>query len=142
MVEVKVVGTVRTHRDLIVWQKAVLLAGKIYRTTQRFPNPDRHVLSVQMRKASISVASNIAEGAARGSRAESLRFLNIARGSLSELETQVHITAQLGLIDTAANLEEELAEVGRLLSALDRRLREYRERSRGFENTRGTASGH
>jgi four helix bundle protein len=126
---------------LLVWQKAVSLAGKIYRTTQTFPNPDRHVLSVQMRRAALSVPSNIAEGAARNSRAEYLRFLNIARGSLSELETQVDVTVQLGLVDASANLEEDLAEVGRLLSALHRRLREHRERSRGFERATAT-SGH
>jgi four helix bundle protein len=119
----------------------VALAGKIYRTTQGFPNPDRHVLSVQMRRASISIPSNIAEGAARNSRAEYLRFLSIARGSLAELETQVHITIQLGLIDPSMHLEEDLAEVGRLLSALHRRLREHRERSRGFDADR-RASGH
>ena len=124
----------------MVWQKAVSLAGKIYRTTQTFPNPDRHALAAQMRRAAISVPSNIAEGAGRSSRAEYLRFLSIARGSLAELETQVHVASQLDLVAGTVHLEEDVAEVGRLLSALHRRLREYRERSRGFEPPRPVTS--
>ena len=135
-------SAVRTHKDLIVWKKAVALASKIYRTTQTFPNADRHALSVQMRRASISVPSNIAEGASRNSRADYLRFLNIARGSLSELETQLHIAVQLELVKGANTLEEDLAEVGRLLSALHRRLREHRDRSRGFEPPRAPVPSH
>lgn len=125
-------ATVRTHKDLIVWRKAVTLASKIYELTARFPSRDRYTLSDQMRGCAVSVASNIAEGAARGSRAEYIRFLNIARGSLSELETQVCICRELQLIAADAMLEELVAEVGRLLSALSRRLREHRERARSF----------
>jgi four helix bundle protein len=136
------VAGARTHKDLIVWQKAVSLAGKIYRATERFPNCDRHALSGQMRRAVISVASNIAEGAARCSRAEYLRFLNIARGSLAELETQFYIGLELGLIEPGDGMEEHIADVGRLLSALHRRLREHRERAKGFEPPRSLLPSH
>jgi four helix bundle protein len=85
-----------------------------------------------MRRCAVSVASNIAEGAAQGSRAEYIRFLAIARGSLSELETQVYICRGLQILDNGAQLEELVSEVGRLLTGLIRRLRENRERARSF----------
>ena len=126
-------ATVQTHKDLIVWRKAVLLASRIYELTARMPRSDGYALSDQMRRCALSVASNIAEGAVRGSRTEYIRFLNIARGSLSELETQVYICRDLHLIDADSMLEELVAEVGRLLTALIHRLREHRDRSRSFE---------
>jgi four helix bundle protein len=89
-----------------------------------------------MRRCAVSVASNIAEGAARGSRPEYIRFLDIARGSLSELETQVCICTNLQLIQADSGLEEDVAEVGRLLSAMSRRLREHRDKARGFQPQR------
>lgn len=126
-------AVVRTHKDLIVWKKSVSLASRIYSITEGFAHYDRYTLPAQMRRSAISVASNIAEGAARGSRAEYIRFLNIARGSLSELETQVHIGLDLKLIDRSMQVDEQVAEIGRLLSALHRRLREHRERATAFE---------
>ncbi|MGH8189187.1 MAG: four helix bundle protein [Steroidobacteraceae bacterium] len=123
---------VRTHKDLIVWQKAVRLASKIYRATEHFPNRERHVLAVQMRRSAVSIASNIAEGAARNSRPEYIRFLNIARGSMAELETQVHICFDLAVIKSGDGLAEDVAEVGRLLSALHRKLSEHRDRAKSF----------
>ena len=126
--------TVRTHKDLIVWRKAVALACRIYRLTATFPGYDRQTLSHQMRRCAVSVASNIAEGAARGSRAEYIRFLDIARGSLSELETQVYICTDLQLLRVDSGIHEDIAEVGRLLSAMNRRLREHRDKARAFHN--------
>jgi four helix bundle protein len=125
----------RTHKDLIAWKKAVTLASRVYQTTASFPNPERHPLAGQMRRAALSVPSNIAEGAGRGSRAEYLRFLNISRGSLAELETQIHIALDLGLLSTADQIAEETTEVARLLSALVRSLKEYRERAASFTPT-------
>jgi four helix bundle protein len=133
---------VRTHKDLLVWRKAVTLASRIYELTARFPSYDRQTLSTQMRRCAVSVASNIAEGAARGSRAEYIRFLDIARGSLSELETQICICLDLQFISTDAKIEELVAETGRLLTALVRRLREHRERARGFENPLRPPNSH
>jgi four helix bundle protein len=132
----------RTHKDLIVWRKAVTLASRIYELTARFPSHDRQILSTQMRRCAVSVASNIAEGAGRSSRAEYIRFLDIARGSLSELETQVCICLELRFVGTDAKLEELVAETGRLLTALIRRLREHRERARGFDNPLRPPTSH
>lgn len=124
----------RTHRDLIVWRKAVALASRVYELTARLPGHDRHTLSTQMRRCAVAVASNIAEGAAHSDRAEYIRFLSLARGSLSELETQVWICLDLKIIAAEARLEDLVVEVGQHLAALIRRLREHRERARGFDN--------
>jgi four helix bundle protein len=123
----------RTHKDLIVWRKAVALATRIYKLTGSFTGYDRQTLSHQMRRCAVSVASNIAEGAARSSWTEYIRFLDIARGSLSELETQIYICANLELLRADAQIQDDLAEVGRMLTALIRRLREHRDKARGFQ---------
>jgi four helix bundle protein len=131
-----VANSVRTHQDLLVWRKAVTLASRVHELTARFPSYDRQTLSSQMRRCAVAVASNIAEGAARGSRAEYIRFLDIARGSLSELETQVCVCQELQILDNGAVLEQLVGEVGTLLAALVRSLRENRERARGFATPR------
>jgi four helix bundle protein len=121
-----------THKDLIVWQKAIALATQIYAMTASLPHDERHGLTSQMRRAAISVPSNIAEGAGRSSRAEYLHYLSIARGSLAELETQLRIARELQLMNSP--LESHVAEVGQLLTRLMQRLREQRSQtgSRGF----------
>jgi four helix bundle protein len=113
-----------THKDLIVWQKAVSLATQVYVVTGSLPNDERYGLTAQMRRAAISVPSNIAEGAGRANRAEYLRYLNIARGSLAELETQVQIANGLGILSKP--IDNQISEVGRLLTKLIQRLREQR----------------
>jgi four helix bundle protein len=123
----------KTHKDLIVWRKAVALATRVYRLTGSFAGYERQTLAHQMRRCAVSVASNIAEGAARASRMEYIRFLDIARGSLSELETQVYICTELGLLRGDFQVQEDVAEVGRMLTAMIRRLREHRDRARGFQ---------
>lgn len=119
---------VSSHKDLIVWQKSMVLATKIYAATRMLPADERYGLQTQIRRAAISVASNIAEGAGRAGRTEYIRFLNIARGSLTELETQIYITSNLEMIDRKLHLEEEIAEVGRLLTSLIQKLREQSSR--------------
>ena len=79
------------YRDLIAWRKATALALEIYRATQNFPKDELYGLTSQMRRAAVSVASNIAEGKGRNSRKEFAQFLYRARGSLLELETQLFI---------------------------------------------------
>jgi len=87
----------KTHRDLDVWRDGIELVKTIYFLTKRFPDDERYGLSSQMRRAAISIPSNIAEGAARGSRPDFARFVGIARGSIAELETQLAIAVELGL---------------------------------------------
>ncbi|MET0534231.1 MAG: four helix bundle protein [Steroidobacter sp.] len=111
-----------SHKDLIVWQKAIALACKVYAATACLPREERFGLQTQMRRAAVSVASNIAEGSARRTRPEFIQFLHIARASLAEIETQYLIAAQQCLLhDTAATLDQ-IAEVGRLLNGLIRSL--------------------
>ena len=84
-----------SYKDLIVWQKAIDLAISIYRLTENFPKSEIYGLTSQMRRASISIPSNIAEGRMRRSRKEFIRFLLIAYGSGAELETQIEIAKRL-----------------------------------------------
>ena len=109
---------IETHKDLIVWQKAISLAGAVYAATRQLPNEERYGLNSQLRRAAVSIPSNIAEGAARKNRAEFLQFLHVARGSLSELETQMMIARQQELISSQMAALEDIAEVGRLLNGL------------------------
>ena len=110
-----------SYKDLVVWRKSVALASKVYAGTRLLPREERFGLQSQLRRAAISIPSNIAEGSARRSRAEFIHFLHISRGSLAELETQYTIASNLGLLKGAATLEE-IAEVGRLLNGLIRTL--------------------
>ena len=113
---------IRSHKDLIVWQKSVALAGAVYAATRRLPSEERLGLTRQLRRASVSIASNIARGSARASRAELCQFLHIARGSLSELETQMMIAVNQGFISATESPFAEISEVGRLLNGLIRSL--------------------
>ena len=107
----------KPHKKLEAWRKAVDLVVAIYDTTPRFPSDERFGLAGQMQRAAISVPSNIAEGAARGSNRFFTNALHIARGSLSELDTQLIIAQRLGYIG-----EEELARLALSLSEVDRLL--------------------
>ena len=135
-------AALRTHKDLIVWRKAVSLAARVHELTALFPAYDRQTLSQQMRRCAVAVASNIAEGAGRGSRAENIRYLDIARGALSELETQVCICTDLHIIERGSQLEAQVAEVGGMLSAMVRRLRENRDKAQGFVDPLRPSTSH
>jgi four helix bundle protein len=108
------------YRDLIAWQKAKALALNVYRCTRRFPKDEIYGLSSQMRRAAVSVPSNIAEGKGRYSQKEFVQFLYHARGSLLELESQLSIARDLEYIDLPVfeNLESETEELGRILNGL------------------------
>lgn len=111
-----------SHKDLVVWQKSVALACKVYAASKSLPRDERFGLRSQLRRTAVAVASFIAEGAASHSRARFVQSLHASRCSLSELETQLLIASQLAPgNDTHATLEE-LAEVGRLLNGLIRSL--------------------
>ena len=116
---------VRSYRDLIVWQRAMTLAEDVYTATRKFPKEEIYGLTSQMRRAAVSVVSNIAEGQARQGRGELLQFLGIASGSLAELGTQMTLAARLGFLapDIDQSLSELIAEVGRLLNALRKSLK-------------------
>ena len=92
--------SISTHKDLDVWKLGIDLVQKIYTVTTLFPKEELFGLASQMRKATISVPSNIAEGYARNSKKEMVQFLYISLGSLSELETQVIIAGKLSFMDT------------------------------------------
>lgn len=111
-----------THfKDLLVWQKGMELAEHVYRLTEKFPADERFGLVSQMRRAAVSVPSNIAEGQARQSTREFLQFLSHAMGSLAELETQVILSERLGRCEPA-----DTVEIHRLIADLDRMVRALR----------------
>jgi len=110
MSEEKRVGSgVRTHKDLEVWKRAMALARGIYELTKGFPKEEVYGLVAQMRRAAVSVPSNIAEGAARNSNKEIIQYLYVSLGSLAELDTQVVLARDLGYKhdeDIAGGIEE------------------------------------
>ena len=112
-----------TFRDLIVWQKSIELAKVLYKMTRPMPDSERFGLTAQMRRAVVSIASNIAEGNARQTLKEYIYFLGIARGSIAELETQITITQELGMLANTNEITPILQEVDHLLQALIRSLK-------------------
>jgi four helix bundle protein len=116
----------RSYRDLLVCQKAKTLAVTVYRTTEYFPKHELYGLTSQIRRAAVSVASNIAEGQGRLSQAEFRHFLGQARGSLLELDTQIAIANDLSYLndDNHKLLDEEIYRVLGLLNRLLESLRE------------------
>lgn len=115
----------QTYRGLVVWQKAMQLVTEIYKLTENFPRTETFGLRSQLRRATISVPSNIAEGQGRDSSKEFCHHLSIAYGSLTEAETQIQIASNLAYIseDDASELMLKCNEVGRLLNGLLRSLR-------------------
>jgi four helix bundle protein len=109
---------VRKHQQLDVWKDAIELVEQVYRLTASFPCEERFGLSSQMRRAAVSVPSNVAEGAARSSRREYIRYLEIARSSLVEIETQLAIARRLTIASHDTNLDDLLDRVFARLSAL------------------------
>ena len=106
------------YKDLLVWQKAIALVTQVYVLTRSFPREEWYGLTSQIRRAAVSVPSNIAEGQARLTPGEFRHFLGIARGSLAELDTQLIIAEKLGYLAAPCPVFEQLAEVGRMLSGL------------------------
>ena len=121
---------VRSYRDLRVWQQAMDLVEATYRVTKRFPSSERYGLVTQLRRAAVSVASNIAEGHAR-SLGDYLRHLLVSRGSLSEMETQFIVSTRLGILPAAEaeSLLQSCDQVGRMLGGLRKSLRVRRSRT-------------
>jgi four helix bundle protein len=115
-----------------VWKKSMTLVLDVYRSTQAFPKPETYGLVAQLRRAAVSIPSNIAEGQARLSTAEFKQSLGHARGSLMEVETQILISQELGYLehDQSEKLLSASAEVGRIVNGLLNSL--LRERSSGL----------
>jgi len=110
----------RSYRDLVVWQKSIALCKLVYLTCESFPRSELYGLASQMKRAAVSVASNIAEGQARQHLGEFRQFLAMANGSLAELDTQRIIAEELKLIDStrSAELEAAITEIQKMLYAL------------------------
>ncbi|SPF36912.1 S23 ribosomal protein [Candidatus Sulfotelmatobacter kueseliae] len=123
-----------SYKDLIAWQKGMGLVAAIYDATEGFPPHEQFGLVSQMRRAAVSVPSNIAEGKAHYSNRDFVRFLRHARGSLAEIETQVLIAQQRQYLPatTTTKLTQQLDELGRILSGLINSLKE-RERAQDPE---------
>jgi len=119
----------RSYRELLVWQKARKFAAQVYEVTSGFPERERYGLTSQLRRAAVSVASNIAEGQGRLTTGEFRQFLGQARGSLLEVETQLAIALDLGYLD---NCKFDLLdqESYRVLGLLNRLLDSLRTESR------------
>jgi four helix bundle protein len=110
----------RGYRDLRAWQQAMALVTEIYRITRAFPKEELYGLVSQIRRAAVSIPSNLAEGHGRNSRNEFRQFIGQARGSLSEVETQLEISRNLGYVkaDVADALMAQADAVGKMLTGL------------------------
>src|SRR3989344_2495608 len=115
---------VKSHKDLVVWQKAVSLSLITYKITKNFPQSEMYALSSQMRRAAVSIASNIAEGRSRRTRKDFQHFLHMAYGSAAELETQLLIAKQLSFCSESQFQENNslLSEVSKMLRAMIQKL--------------------
>lgn len=123
------------YQQLIAWQKAIALVSELYSATKSFPRDEIYGLTSQLRRAAVSVPSNIAEGQGRATRGEFVQFLCHARGSLCEVETQIIIATNLHYIapDRSVALSDRITEVGRILNGLIASLQ---------RKTVSTSSGH
>ncbi|MCH7790839.1 MAG: four helix bundle protein [Planctomycetes bacterium] len=111
-------ANVRTFRDLIAWQKSMELARILYVATRVMPNDERFGLTSQMRRAAVSVPSNIAEGFGRESRADLLKYLRIVRGSLNEVATQYELATSMQMIPAQPMISDLIEETDRVLQGL------------------------
>lgn len=116
---------IRSYKDLLVWQKAVETVADIYAVTRKFPSEERFGLTSQVQRAAVSVAANIAEGHGRGTRSDYAHFLDMANGSVAELETLFIIVRKLRYCsaEECSKIETRLDEVGKMLGSLRNKLR-------------------
>jgi four helix bundle protein len=114
----------KSYKDLLVWQKGILVLTKVYRLTQGFPDAEKFGLISQMRRAAVSIPSNIAEGQSRHTRKEFIQFLSHAEGSVAELETQVILGVELGFctLEETEGITSITTELSKMLDSLRRRL--------------------
>jgi four helix bundle protein len=119
-------GAILSYRDLDVWRLAMDLVERCYELSAAFPRSEEFGLRAQLRRSAVSIPSNVAEGHGRSATGDYCRHVFIAHGSLMELETQVQIAGRLGYLDAKAlaELQVRTEELGRMLNALGRKLRE------------------
>ena len=127
---------INSYKDLKVWNKAMDLTTMVYDALKTFPPKEEYGLSSQMRRSSVSIPSNIAEGYGRNSTLDYCRFLQIALGSAYELETQVELARRLDYVDndTANKLTTQLTEVGRMLNSLINKIKPDKNKSQNTNN--------
>jgi four helix bundle protein len=115
----------KSHKDLDVWRLSIDLATDVYDVTKSFPKEEQYGMVSQMRRSAISIASNIAEGAARRSNKEFLQFIHIALGSTSELDTQLEIAKRVNLtgLESLQRLQDSAIRINQMLRGLARSLR-------------------
>ena len=115
---------IRDYKDLEVWQRAISLCKPVYTVTASFPKDERFGLTSQIRKATVSVSANIAEGWGRGTRQDYCRFVRIARGSAAEVESELMAARELGFVkpDQLSDIFDEITAIRRMLQALVRSL--------------------
>jgi len=115
----------RSYRDLKVWQKAMDWVEGVYRSTRMFPAEERYGITSQLRRAAVSVPSNVAEGQGRGGK-EFRRFVDIAYGSLLEAETQIELSRRLSFLSEgeSAELMDQCSEIGKMLNGLKNSLKQ------------------
>lgn len=130
---------IKTHKDLKIWQRSVALVTRVYAITEMFPKSEMWGLTNKIRRASVSVPSNIAEGSGRRSDKELVQFLHIASGSLAELETQFIIANNLGFIanNEYSEVEQEIQEIIRMISAMSKSIMN-KQHSYGFGTSRSS----
>lgn len=114
---------VNSYKELIVWQKSILLTTAIYILLRSFPEDEKFGLASQIRRSVISIPSNIAEGFGRGTTKSFLQFLYISRGSLYELETQLYIAKELSFCQENKEIDNLLLEIGKMLNAMINKLK-------------------
>ena len=110
----------RPHKKLKLWEKVMTVIEEVYHLTDTYPKQESYGLSMQMRRAAVSIASNIAEGAARKGKQEKIQFYSVARGSLSELDAQLEISARLKYVTAVryGKSQLKLDEVSRMLQGM------------------------
>lgn len=113
-------GEIKSYKDLIVWQKAIVLVSNVYRLSKKFPMEEKYGLTSQIQRAAVSIPSNIAEGRGRRSKKDFVQFLYFALGSLAELDTQLIIAGQLSYIEKSDynELGDLIIEIRMILSKL------------------------
>ena len=121
-------GEIKSYKDLLIWQKGITIVNLIYQLVRSFPQEELYALTSQLKRASISIPSNIAEGYGRNTDKSFSHFLDISRGSLFEIETQLHIANELGFVTTQHLYNEILSQIeeeSKMINAFSKTLKKY-----------------